>query len=55
MKIVIVTGSAHRHARLPLRDRLVPAGAESAGHEVFRFDAALDVHPCIGCDKRPHR
>lgn len=27
-------------------------GAEEAGHEIFRFDAAFkSIHPCIGCMK----
>ena len=52
MKIVIITGSAHRHGTTAtLADQFL-RGAESAGYEVFRFDAAFkNVHPCIGCDK----
>lgn len=34
-----------------LADRFV-SGAQSAGHEVFVFDAAnSDTHPCRGCDR----
>ncbi len=52
MKIVIITGSAHRHGTTATLTDQFQRGAESAGHEVFRFDAAFkEVHPCIGCDK----
>lgn len=52
MKVVIITGSAHKHGTTAaLADRF-QRGAQDAGHEVFRFDAAFkDVHPCIGCDR----
>ena len=52
MKIVMITGSAHRNGTTAaLADRF-QQGALEAGHEVYRFDAAFqDVHPCIGCDK----
>ena len=52
MKIVMMTGSAHRNGTTAtLADRF-QQGALDAGHEVYRFDAAFqDVHPCIGCDK----
>ena len=52
MKIVMITGSAHRYGTTAtLADRF-QQGALDAGHEVCRFDAAFqDVHPCIGCDK----
>lgn len=52
MKIVIVTGSAHRHGTAATLTDQFQRGAADAGHEVFRFDAAFqNVHPCIGCDK----
>ena len=52
MNIVLLTGSAHRSGTTATLAREVQRGAEDAGHEVFRFDAAFkDVHPCIGCDK----
>ena len=52
MKIVIITGSAHKHGTTATLTDQFQRGAESAGHEVFRFDAAFkNVHPCIGCDK----
>ena len=52
MKIVMITGSAHRHGTTAaLADRF-QQGALDAGHEVYRFDAAFqNVHPCVGCDK----
>ena len=51
MKIVLLTGSPHRHgASNMLADRFAE-GAQEAGHEVYRFDcASASVHPCIGCD-----
>ena len=52
MKIVLLTGSAHRSGTTAALAREFQRGAEDAGHEVFRFDAAFrEVHPCIGCDK----
>ena len=52
IKIVIITGSAHRHGTTATLTDHFQRGVESAGHEVFRFDAAFkNVHPCIGCDK----
>lgn len=52
MKIVIVTGSAHKHGTTATLTDQFQRGAADAGHEVFRFDAAFqNVHPCIGCDK----
>ena len=52
MKIVMITGSAHKKGTsASLADAFI-RGAEEAGHEVFRFDAAFkNVHPCIGCEK----
>ena len=52
MKILMLTGSAHRHGTsAALADAFIK-GAEEAGHEVYRFDAAFKkVHPCIACEK----
>lgn len=52
MKVVMITGSAHKHGTTAtLADRFAQ-GVSDAGHELFRFDAAFQsVHPCIGCDK----
>ena len=52
MKIVMMTGSAHRNGTTATLAGRFQQGALDAGHEVYRFDAAFqDVHPCIGCDK----
>ena len=51
MKVVIITGSAHKHGTTATLADKFEQGAFDAGHEVFRFDAAFcSVHPCIGCD-----
>ena len=51
MHIVIITGSAHRNGTSALLAEQFINGAEDAGHQVFKFDAAFaDVHPCVGCD-----
>lgn len=53
MKIVVITSSPHprdESTSIYLAERFAK-GAESAGHEVFLFDAAnSDTHPCRGCD-----
>lgn len=51
MNIVVVTGSPHQHGTsFLLADKFIE-GAQSAGHSVFRFNAAMeDIHPCQGCD-----
>ena len=52
MKIVIITGSAHRHGTTAALADKFQQGALDAGHEIYRFDAAFqEVHPCIGCDR----
>ena len=52
MKILVITGSAHKQGTTAyLADKFVQ-GATEAGHEIYRFDAAFkNVHPCIACDK----
>ncbi len=51
MKITVITGSAHRNGTSALLADKFIEGAKEAGHEVFRFDAALkNVHGCIGCN-----
>ena len=52
MKIVVLSGSPHKHGTTSkLVDSFI-SGAEEAGHEVARFDTAfMNVHPCIACDK----
>ena len=51
MKIVLLTGS-HREdgTSFLLADNFIK-GAQEAGHEVFRFNAAFkNIHGCNGCD-----
>ena len=52
MKVVIITGSAHKNGTSAyLTDKFIE-GAKEAGHEIYRFDAAFkQIHPCLGCDK----
>ncbi|MBP5363691.1 MAG: flavodoxin family protein [Ruminococcus sp.] len=52
MKVLVITGSAHKNGTSAyLAERFIQ-GAEEAGHEVYRFDAAFkDIHPCIACEK----
>lgn len=50
MKILVITGSPHKHGTSALLADKFIQGAEEAGHEVFRFDAAFkDIHPCMAC------
>ncbi len=51
MKILVLTGSPRKNGNSnTLVDSFIK-GAEEAGHETVRFDAAFkDVHPCIGCN-----
>jgi multimeric flavodoxin WrbA len=48
----MITGSAHRSGTTAALARQFLRGAEEAGHQVYRFDAAYrNVHPCIACEK----
>lgn len=48
MKILMITGSAHKNGTTAMLASEFIKGAEEAGHEVYRFDAAFkNVHPCI--------
>ena len=51
MKIVVLSGSPHKHGTTAkLADSFI-AGAKEAGHEIVRFDTAfMKVHPCIACE-----
>lgn len=51
MKILVITGSPRKNGNsATLADHFIK-GAEEAGHEVERFDAAFKkVHPCIACN-----
>lgn len=52
MKILMITGSPHKTGTSATLAEQFIKGAEEAGHEVYRFDAAYkNVHPCIACNK----
>ncbi len=52
MKITVITGSPHKNGTSALLADKFIEGAQQAGHEVFRFNAAFeDIHPCLGCDR----
>ena len=52
MKVLIITGSAHKNGTTAYMTEQFIKGAEENGHEIYRFDAAFkDVHPCIACEK----
>ena len=52
MKIVVITGSPHRNGTSALLADKFIEGAQSAGHEVFRFNAAFEeIHPCLACNR----
>ena len=52
MKIVIITGSAHKNGTSVCLAEQFEKGASESGHDIYRFDAAYKkIHPCIGCDK----
>lgn len=51
MKIVILSGSPHKHGTTSKLVNSFIKGASEAGHETVRFDVAfLKVHPCIACE-----
>lgn len=51
MNIVVLTGSPHQNGTTSVLAEQFIAGAQSAGHSVYRFDAAFkEIHPCNGCD-----
>ncbi|MDE6797269.1 MAG: flavodoxin family protein [Ruminococcus sp.] len=52
MKILVITGSPHKHGTTNVLAENFIRGAEESGHEVCRFDSAfMNVHPCIACEK----
>ncbi len=52
MKILVITGSPRKNGNSSTLAEHFIRGAEEAGHEVVRFDAAFkEVHPCIACNK----
>lgn len=51
MKILVLTGSPREKGNSNFLASEFIRGANEAGHEVFRFDAAQkEVHPCIACN-----
>ena len=51
LKIVVLCGSPHKAGTSALLADKFIEGAQAAGHEVFRFNAAFeDINPCRGCD-----
>lgn len=51
MNIVVLTGSPHHDGTTSVLAERFIAGAQSAVHSVFRFDAAFQkITPCSGCD-----
>lgn len=52
MKITVISGSPHKEGTSAVLVQAFIRGAEEAGHEVYRFDAAFrKIHPCMACDK----
>ena len=52
MKILVRTGSPRKNGNSSTLASEFIRGAEEAGHEVVRFDAAFKkVHPCIACNQ----
>ena len=52
MKILVITGSPRKNGNSNTLAEHFIRGAEEAGHNVVRFDAAFkEVHPCIGCNQ----
>ena len=51
MKILILTGSPRKNGNSNTLANHFTQGAEEAGHQIVRFDAAFkNVHPCTGCN-----
>lgn len=51
MKVVVLTGSAHKGGTSEYMADRFCAAALAKGHELVRFDCAFnDVHECIGCN-----
>ena len=51
MRIAVITGSPHRNGTSALLADQFILGAQDAGHDIFRFDAAFErVAPCTACN-----
>ncbi len=49
--IVVITGSPHRNGTSALLADKFIEGAQSKGHNVYRFNSAFeDINPCQGCN-----
>lgn len=52
MKILVITGSAHKNGNSACLAENFTRGAKESGHEVFQFDTAFKtIHPCIACER----
>ena len=52
MKILLISGSPHKAGTTSVLIKAFSKGTESAGHEVYHFNAGeKEVHPCIACEK----
>ena len=52
MKILLISGSPHKTGTTSVLIKAFSKGAESAGHEVYHFNAGeKEVHPCIACER----
>lgn len=52
MKVTVITGSPHKKGTSALLADEFIRGAQEAGWETCRFDAAFEqVAPCLGCDR----
>ena len=52
MKVTVITGSPHKKGTSALLADEFIRGAQEAGWDTFRFDAAFEkVSPCLGCDR----
>ena len=51
MKSTVITGSAHKNGTSALLADKFIEGAQEAGHNIYRFDAAFEkVNPCLACE-----
>ena len=52
MKILLISGSPHKAGTTSVLIKAFSKGTESAGHEVYHFNAGeKEVHQCIACEK----